>query len=156
MFAQCFLVNTYKDCIALPFFINMSFGTCLMLCAYQLSLFIYNIIGSLCFAGGKQRWGCRAKSCTEEPLPDSWPCNDPTNRHKRKGRFNTAKYRSLYAARIKHYIHEEGRHRTHGACIARKLSYASTSSTWPSVMQCSKAPPCQPISDAGTGALDLD
>ena len=48
------------------------------------------------------------------------------------------------------------RHRTHGACIARKLSYASTSSTWPSVMQCSMAPPCQPISDGGTGALDLD
>ena len=40
---------------------------------------------------------CRAKSCMEEPLPDIWPCNDPTNQRKHKGRFNTAKYSSNWS-----------------------------------------------------------
>ena len=55
-----------------------------------------------------------ARGAPKEHLPDSWPCSDPTNRHRGRGSRNTAKYGFLYAARapciecIKRYIHQDG------------------------------------------------
>ena len=42
--------------------------------------------------------GAASAAANGVQLPDSWPCSDPTNRHKGRGHRNTAKYGFLYVA----------------------------------------------------------